>query len=163
MSMSSEKYVTPGDDLGPISKYTAGSGAYVNEGQIRATLCGKIVVDKDENGGDRVNVVTSRSKVADFVINVGDKVLCRVLRTNYNQVYVDILSVGDHMLPLSCKGVVRREDISAKEVDKTVISELFHGGDIIRASVISLGDNKQYYLSTVGDGLGVMMLKATQE
>jgi exosome complex component CSL4 len=51
--------------------------------------------------------------------------------------------------------ILRREDIRAYEKDKVVMNEMVRVGDIVRASVISLGDERSYYISTVGNELGV--------
>jgi exosome complex component CSL4 len=156
-----DSFVAPGDELGNVEKYASGCGTYSKDNIIRASLCGKVVIDVNAEGRQRLNVTTTGSKASDFVVNVGDKVLCRIMKSNYNQAYVEILSVGDNRLPFPSKGVIRREDISEKEVDKIVIHEHFMGGDIVKASVLSLGDSKQYYLSTAEVGLGVIMRKQT--
>jgi exosome complex component CSL4 len=83
------------------------------------------------------------------------------MKSNFNQAYVEILSVGDNRLPFPAKGVIRREDIREKDVDKIVIHEHFMGGDVVKASVLSLGDSKQYYLSTADVALGVIMRTQT--
>lgn len=56
---------------------------------------------------------------------------------------------------LQFAAILRREDIRAYEKDKVVMNEMFRVGDIVRASVISLGDERSYYISTVGNEFGV--------
>jgi exosome complex component CSL4 len=51
--------------------------------------------------------------------------------------------------------ILRREDTRAYEKDKVVMNEMLRVGDIIRASVISLGDERSYYISTAGNEFGV--------
>ena len=149
--------VAPGDTLGSCEQYLVGCGTYERDGVVRSSLFGKVVIDSNESGKSRVNVVSFKTQATDYVANVGDKVLCRVINSNFNQVYVEILSVGDAVLPIVGSGVIRREDISEKDVDKIIIHEHFKSGDIVRASVISLGDSKQYYLSTASASLGLQM------
>lgn len=153
----SAKIVVPGDRVGSADDLICGYGTYSLDGDIRATICGNVVLDHDQEGNTRASVVGKQEKAEDFVINLGDKVLCRVVRTNYNQAFVDILSVADQMLGVTSKGVIRKEDVSAVEIDKVVVQESFRSGDIVRASVLSLGDSKQYYLSTAAAGLGVQL------
>jgi len=43
------------------------------------------------------------------------------------------------------------------EIDKVKIFNSFRPGDIVRAKVISLGDQSNYYLSTASNNLGVVM------
>ena len=169
------KFVVPGDALGSADDYAVGLGVYRSSdgGIIRAALVGRVVVDQisfsDKDSGStsrnpRVINVVNKNTIAldDLVLNVGDKVLCRVVRINVYQAYVDILTVGDQVLHYTAKGLIRREDIRSKEVDQVVVKDFFRGGDIVRAIVISLGDNKHYFLSTsiTGDthsDLGVVL------
>jgi exosome complex component CSL4 len=153
----SAQFVVPGDILGNESEFVCGYGAYSLDGVLRASIIGTVAHDHDQNGNARVSIVGKLNKAEDFVINLGDKVLCRIVRTNYNQAFVDILSVGDQMLSVVSKGVIRKEDVTATDVDKVVVQESFRSGDIVRASVLSLGDSKQYYLSTAAGGLGVQL------
>jgi exosome complex component CSL4 len=43
------------------------------------------------------------------------------------------------------------------EKDKVAMNTSFRVGDIIRASVISLGDERSYYISTAGNEFGVVV------
>jgi len=56
---------------------------------------------------------------------------------------------------LQFAAILRREDSRAYEKDKVVMNEMVRVGDIVRASVISLGDERSYYISTVGNEFGV--------
>jgi len=53
--------------------------------------------------------------------------------------------------------MLRREDIRLTEKDKIVMNDSFRVGDIVRATVISLGDEKNYYISTGGNEFGVVI------
>lgn len=53
------------------------------------------------------------------------------------------------------------QDVRATEKDKVKIADSFRPGDVVRATVISLGDQANYYLSTASNALGVVM--ATSE
>ncbi len=54
------------------------------------------------------------------------------------------------------QGVVRTQDVRTTEKDKVKLADCFRPGDIVRATVISLGDARSYYLSTAGNELGVI-------
>lgn len=153
--------MVPGDVLDSTGEYRIGHGAYrSSDGVMRASLVGKVVVDQSTGGSVNgpadvvnrrmtINVVNKDSiPLDDLVLTVGDKVLCRVIRINAYQAYVDILTVGDQVLQYIAKGLIRREDIRSREVDQVVVRDFFRGGDIVRAVVISLGDSKHYFLST---------------
>ena len=57
---------------------------------------------------------------------------------------------------------IRREDIRATETEKVVASEMFRVGDLVRAAVISLGDQANYYLSTARNEFGVLMARRSE-
>lgn len=58
-------------------------------------------------------------------------------------------------------GIIRTQDVRATERDKVKILSSFRPGDIIRASVISLGDGTNYYLSTAANELGVVFARSS--
>lgn len=60
------------------------------------------------------------------------------------------------------QGQIRREDIRATEKDKIRIEESFRVGDLVRGSVISLGDQSNYYISTDRNELGVVMARSEE-
>jgi len=55
------------------------------------------------------------------------------------------------------RGLVRTQDVRATEKDRVKLAECFRVGDIVRAVVISLGDQGGYYLTTAGNEFGVVM------
>lgn len=155
------KLVCPGDLIGKTSIYAPGIGVYVaNKNEIRASVVGAVTIENfdDNKSKARINVVFQKPHVsADYVLRVGDVVLCQVTRTNYNQAFVDVHCIGDKILPTPIKAVIRREDVREHEIDKVVIQEFFKPMDTVRAAVISLGDNKYYFLSTAKNDLGVVL------
>ena len=128
-----------------------------------------------------------KRKLEDVVIREGDIVTGIVNRITLRYVQVDIIAVGSIDLPdkekeeeskgnvsakefedmvetgllrETCSGIIRKEDIRLTEVDRVVINECFLPGDLISCRVISLGDARQYYLSTAEDNLGVRYAKS---
>lgn len=149
---------SPGDKLGSGNDFVHGDGTYLTEsGIIFASLLGSVVIEDiqvDGNVKSKINVISPFILARQRVITVGDIVICRVIKCNNNQAFVEISRVGDIDLDTSAKAVIHKEDVRLKEIDKVIVSEFFNPGDIVRAAVISLGDNKHYYLSTAADGLG---------
>ncbi|KAL8939872.1 MAG: hypothetical protein Q9216_003123 [Gyalolechia sp. 2 TL-2023] len=112
---------------------------------------------------------------------VGDVVVGRVTRCMMRQVNVAVLVVysagegkdggvssdsgGNEGVVCAdeVQGVVRKEDVRATEKEKVVLGEGFRVGDLVRAVVISLGDQSNYYLSTAKNELGVIMAKSENE
>jgi exosome complex component CSL4 len=161
-SISAGSLVTPGDFLGHSQTFEICGGCYVdNTGAIRATLMGKVVIE-DKDGTRKIGVVSNKQVATEMVIDVGDKVLCRVVRLSMNQANVDILAVGDMILPESAKGIIRREDVRLSEIDKIIMHECFRPGDLVIGGVISLGDSRQYYISTADVDLGVRWARSQE-
>lgn len=156
--------VIPGDVVGDAGSFTAGNGVYISvEGAsgdktvIRASVTGKVIFGQEVNGIKEVSVISPCVCAREYIVEVGDIIVGRVLRTTVNQAFVEILSVGDRLLYFTAKGFIRREDILQAEIDKVVVGTVFKPNDIVRATVISLGDSNNYYLSTASGNLGVVV------
>lgn len=63
---------------------------------------------------------------------------------------------------LRFQATIRKEDVRAVEKDKVVMEDMFRVGDIVRASVISLGDQSSYYCSTAKNEFGVVMARSEE-
>ena len=104
----------------------------------------------------------------------GVKVIARVTRVTPRQAYLSILIVDGQPCGSSLsssgtanhaagegdgtdfQGVVRAQDVRSTDKDRVRIPDSFRPGDIVRATVISLGDARSYYLSTAANHLGVI-------
>lgn len=155
--MVTNTVVTPGTLLASIKEGACGEGAYEKDGNLYASLAGYVVITEN-NDGKLYHVQSLRSgRDCDALISVGSTVLCRVTRIQLNQILLDIFAVNETQeLKVKPKAVIRREDVRLNEVDKVVTSECFRPGDIVRAKVLSLGDARQYYLSTAASEFGVL-------
>ncbi|ORY71203.1 uncharacterized protein BCR38DRAFT_479722 [Pseudomassariella vexata] len=168
----------PGQLLGPSNKYVAGAGTHTHNSNLYSSLLGSITIEHSKASGPakRLNRLTapapsslptisvSRSGISEkreVLPEVGNVVLCRVTRIQPRQATVAILVVGETVLVAEWQGVIRVQDVRATEKDRVKIYESFRPGDIVRAEVISLGDQANYYLSTASNELGVIM--ATSE
>ncbi|CAH0053284.1 unnamed protein product [Clonostachys solani] len=169
----------PGQVLGPITKFAPGSGTHIFQGNVVSSLMGQVSVvapAKAPGPAKRLNKITGvalpKDELATISVvrhgsrrevlpDVGNIVLAQVLRLMPKQAIVMIKQVGDTVLQTEWQGVIRVQDVRATEKDKVKIYECFKPGDIVRAQVISLGDQANYYLSTAQNELGVIM--ATSE
>ncbi|CBF71706.1 exosome non-catalytic core subunit CSL4 [Aspergillus nidulans FGSC A4] len=61
---------------------------------------------------------------------------------------------------LRFQALIRKEDVRAVEKDRVVLDEMFRVGDIVRGTVISLGDQSYYYITTARNDLGVVMARS---
>jgi exosome complex component CSL4 len=163
----------PGRILGPVSKYAAGLGTHVFEGNVVSSLMGHVAVTRPEKApgpAKRLNKITAptaeelatisvtrHGRKREILPDVNNIVLARVVRLMPKQAIVVIQQVGSTVLQTEWQGVIRVQDVRATEKDKVKIYESFKPGDIVRAQVISLGDQANYYLSTASNELGVIM------
>lgn len=165
MEFQEEELVFPGDVIGSGEEFTAGSGTFLCEssGSVKASLLGHLACATSRTAEDTcvkgvVHVIpVAQSRMQDAVIDIGDIVTGRVIRLSSNQAYVTILAVGDTPLRSGQQpsALVRKEDIRLTDTDSLVLHECFRPGDIIEAAVISLGDARQYFLSTALPQCGV--------
>ncbi|EEP80118.1 hypothetical protein UREG_04960 [Uncinocarpus reesii 1704] len=61
------------------------------------------------------------------------------------------------------QALIRKEDVRAVEKDRVVVEESFRVGDIVRAVIVSVGDQVAYYASTAGNELGVVMARSSAD
>ncbi|KAL1881147.1 hypothetical protein VTK73DRAFT_4594 [Phialemonium thermophilum] len=180
MATSTHSVVIPGQFLGPAAKYVPGPGTHIHESALCSSLLGVVHIKqpaKPPGPTKRLNKITpaispaelptisvSRTGVSEkqeVLPEVNNIVLCRVIRITPRQAVVTILVCGDTVLEAEWQGLIRTQDVRATEKDRVKIYESFRPGDIVRAEVISLGDQANYYLSTARNELGVIM--ATSE
>lgn len=169
----------PGRVLGPTTRFLPGPGTHVHAGDVVSSLMGHVsLIQPSQPAGPskRLNKLTAPGASAqalptvsvarhgrrrEVLPDVNNVVLARVLRLMPRQAIVTIQQVGETVLQTEWQGVIRVQDVRATEKDKVKIHESFKPGDIVRAQVISLGDQANYYLSTASNELGVIM--ATSE
>lgn len=164
----------PGDLLGKTADgLEAGQGCYERDGRIFASACGAV---SEESG--RLEVTSAAlSRLRASVLEVGDVVSARVLKITDLQAFVGIFgvvrreflegSLADQAqnsveFGEDVAGVVRRENVREKDIDRVKMADSFRPGDIIRARVVSLGTSRQYFLSTAETDLGVCWAKGAE-
>ncbi|KAF1815440.1 hypothetical protein P152DRAFT_185550 [Eremomyces bilateralis CBS 781.70] len=173
--------VAPGQVLGNPKTEKAGPNTHIQNGQICASVFGLAdhnqAPTQDTNSTpvkttakttDRatVSVTTTTSSINPISPTINSIVLARVTRLTLKQATVSILAISPSDSAASSSlavcttpfnGQIRLQDIRATEKDKVKMLQSFRVGDIVRAIVISLGDQAAYYLSTARNDLGVVM------
>lgn len=61
---------------------------------------------------------------------------------------------------LRFQALIRREDVRAVEKDKVVMDDMFRVGDVVRAVILSVGDQSFYYAGTARNELGVVLARS---
>ena len=177
--------VVPGQVLANTATHSAGAGTHVFESKIYASIFGSTTVTSNKQSTLKPSVSVPRSGNAQSgpktgastsLPLVGSNVLCRIIRVQQRQAIATILlvdpSTSSTISPtllhsastneeLQFQAILRKEDIRAYDKDKIVLNDMYRLGDIVRATVISLGDERSYYISTAGNEYGVIV--ATSE
>lgn len=167
-------FAIPGQVLGKLSTHAPGSGTHVNDDSIHASLAGKVTTTAAPNkaGKPTLSVFSTTILVQETSLPaVGSNILGRILRVQQRQLICSILAVDPAPTSIvsyssntddevQFQAVLRKEDVRAFEKDKVVMNEMFRVGDIIKAIVISLGDEKSYYISTAGNEYGVVIARS---
>lgn len=93
---------------------------------------------------------------------VTSTVLVRITRLGPRFASCEILVVDGAVCREAFVAQIRREDIRATEKDKIRIEESFRVGDLVRGTVISLGDSGNYYVATDRNELGVVLARSEE-
>lgn len=154
--------VTPGQVLGKEAELKAGRGAYVATNTpnktVYASLFGRVslIPPPLDSPDQRPTVEVIGHKAHGAVPEPGSIVIARVTKVMVRMASVDIICVGTKSVKEKFSGIIRQQDVRATEIDKVEMHSCFRPGDIVKASVLSLGDARAYYLSTAKNELGVV-------
>ncbi|KAF7193820.1 Exosome complex component CSL4, partial [Pseudocercospora fuligena] len=155
----------PGQSLGPTSSTNIGEATHIHNNNLCASISGPIHSKPSTSKTQKAPTLSIHRTTGPLLPSIGTKILGRITRTQTRQANISILTIisgsTHHNLNDPLPGTIRQQDIRATEIDKVKVSESFRVGDIVRAVVISLGDERAYYLSTAKNELGVVM--ATSE
>ena len=158
--MSSIPIALPGQLLGPTTADNVGEVTHIHNSQLRASIAGPITSTPSTSKTNKTPTVSITRQSGPLLPEVGTVVLGKITRTNPRQATLSILALGAdgaHVLKEPFPGLIRQQDIRATEIDKVKVGESFRVGDVVRAVVISLGDERSYYLSTAKNNLGVVL------
>ena len=158
--MSLPSIAIPGQVLSASAKAAAGPGTFQasSDSNIIASILGAPTSYKPTTGNKSSKILTiAPSPHSPRLPEINSTVYARVTRIERSQARCSIVVVGESVSPHPLRALLRRQDVRATEKDKVVMVDCFHVGDIIRASVIGLGDQTGYYLGTAGNEFGVVM------
>eukprot|EP00735_Rhodelphis_limneticus_P015439 TRINITY_DN9692_c0_g1::TRINITY_DN9692_c0_g1_i1::g.10152::m.10152 TRINITY_DN9692_c0_g1::TRINITY_DN9692_c0_g1_i1::g.10152 ORF type:complete len:198 (-),score=10.70,sp/Q9Y3B2/EXOS1_HUMAN/47.92/7e-59,EXOSC1/PF10447.4/5.4e-25,ECR1_N/PF14382.1/2e-12,TRAM/PF01938.15/0.052,TRAM/PF01938.15/4.2e+03 TRINITY_DN9692_c0_g1_i1:24-617(-) len=165
--VTENQYVIPGQKICSASESNPGPGTYAQDGSIFASLCGVVEFFREvgvtKEGSSQVlptiRVIHDRKKVT-LVPDSGSIVIAKITRVSTKYASAEILCVDNIPLQQPYSAQIRQQDVRTTEIDKVEIYKCFHPGDLVRAQVISLGDSKNYYLSTARNDLGVVFARS---
>lgn len=165
----------PGQPVRETDRSVGGLKTYTRDEHTLSSLAGQVETEGEISGirgtGNR------KTQSARFVVpSPGATVLGRVTRVNARQANVSILVVdgvpctpgdwsacrftnnaaGEDPTGADFTGVIRSQDVRLTDKDNVKMADCFRPGDIVRATVISLGDARSYFLATTANHLGVV-------
>lgn len=164
--MAQTTTVLPGQSIGPVSANAPGSGTHIQANHLYSSLAGALTATAPSSTSKppKAPTATVTSSAGPLLPEVGTTILGKITRTQPRQANISILALGssgEHTCHDAFPAIIRQQDIRATEIDKVKVAESFRVGDVVRAVVISLGDERSYYLSTARNELGVVL--ATSE
>jgi exosome complex component CSL4 len=162
--MSTPTLTLPGQAIGPSSANNPGPGTHIQSSHLYSSLAGTLTSTPSKQKSSPAPTVSIARPTGPLVPTTGTVVLGRITRTNPRQANLSILALGaagEHTCRDVFPAIIRQQDIRATEIDKVKVAESFRVGDVVRAVVISLGDERSYFASTARNELGVVM--ATSE
>lgn len=150
MNHKENDIVLPGEILCTYEEYIPSDWTYVEEGYIKASIYGKIIID------DKEKTIQIESDNAPEHIKLNDLVICHVTEVKQHKVLVTIKKIigSNRDLITDYKGYVH---ISRATDDYVVsIHNLFKIGDIVEAKVIAVSKSGYVELTTADESLGVI-------
>ncbi|KAK5118915.1 hypothetical protein LTR62_000126 [Meristemomyces frigidus] len=158
--MASGSTVLPGQSLGLLANNNGGPGTHIHGDRVFASVAGIVTSTPSTSKSSKTPTLSITRPSGALLPEVGTTILGKITRTNPRQANISILAIYINGEPLCSEpfpALIRQQDVRATEIDKVKIAESFRVGDVVRAVVISLGDERSYYLSTAKNELGVVM------
>ncbi|KAJ9613544.1 exosome 3'-_5 exonuclease subunit ski4 (Csl4) [Cladophialophora chaetospira] len=172
----------PGQILSTTQHHLPGPGTHIHDNSILASIIGTSLIRPAQSKSSKPTISVPRQATSttntSSLPKVRSHVLCRVTRVRQRELNASILTVvtpsasppsPGSIIPythittedLQFQAILRKEDIRTHADANTTITQSYRVGDIVLAQVISLGDERNYYVSTAGNEFGVVV--ATSE
>lgn len=169
----------PGQLLGSAEKYLPGPGTHIHESQIYASIAGPVSttptpkttttppppllsIQRAPPSTDPGILGPGAGGTGTLLPCVNSTVLATITRLTPRFATCEILVIDNTVCRASFTGQIRREDVRATEKDRVRMDEAFRVGDLVRGTVVSLGDQSSYYVSTSENGFGVVMARSEE-
>lgn len=175
--METEVVCFPGQRICAANDSTiAGLGTYERLGYIFASLAGivetttqdKVKIScfsfislKYHSRSLQNNIISVKALGNKTILPVvGDIVTARVEIVNQRFAKCQIICIGDVLLNRPLRGILRKEDVRATDIDRIEMYKNFRPNDIILAKVIPQIEIHTFSLSTAENELGVVLGKS---
>ena len=145
-----ESIVLPGDKIAVSEELQSGEGTYIKDGEIRASIIGKFIIDRKKMTA-KINPVTN----APLLLRSADEVICEVSQVGEAMVIAKILRVIGTKRQIAGENdaALHVSNISNEYTEST--KSKYRIGDILRAKIIQA--NPVVRLSTKNQSFGVRL------
>lgn len=150
MNHRKDEYVFPGEVLCTYEEYVPSSWTYVEEGYVKASICGKIIVD------DVNKTISVDSDNPPESLKNNDLIIGHITEVKSTKVLVTIKKIvgSKRDLIAAYKGYIHISKANNEYIQ--TMHYLFKIGDIVLARVANLYNNDYVELSTSEDELGII-------
>eukprot|EP00939_MAST-03C_sp_MAST-3C-sp1_P002950 g2950.t1 len=163
------KNVIPGDvlvnNLVDVDKkdesFLCGEGTYRKGDAIVSSRVGTFTFVDGKEGEKRTCSVRRVVAKPNIVPTVGAIITGSIERITPRFAKVTLITANGGLLRGTFSGVIRKHDVRSTDIDGVEMYKCFRPGDIVRASVLSLGDTWSYFLTTATPSLGVVSAKSS--
>lgn len=140
-----------------------GAGIFSRGDYLCASVVGRLVEHKassDTEQGTIVDIQRPQASTPVVYPCIGDLVICKVVKVSLRQAFVDIIQIQGQDVVETFSALIRSSDIRSSDIDAVEIHRCFKPRDIVKARVLSLGDQRAYYLTTAEPELGVVSCRS---
>ena len=150
MNHKENEYVFPGEILCAYEEYIPSDWTYVDDGQVKASIAGRIVID------DVNKTISIISDNAPKSLKKDDLVIGYITEVKSSKALVTIKKIigSDRDLIAGYKGYIHISKATNDYIQ--TLHYLFKIGDIVEAKVANVYSNDYVELTTSGDELGII-------
>lgn len=151
---SFEDFVLPGETVDNTGKRKASFGVYQNGNKQLISSVAGLRVERGSDDKGSLEVVHWKS--GDIIPEVGDIVIAKIIKITQRFAQAEIICINDKPLLHCCIGIIRSQDVRELDTGDVKIWKCYRPGDIVKGSIISLGNQSDFYLSTAAPQFGVI-------
>lgn len=150
MNHKENEYVFPGEILCAYEEYIPSDWTYVDDGQVKASIAGRIVIDEVNKS------ISISSDNAPESLKKDDLIIGYITEVKSSKALVTIKKIigSDRDLIAGYKGYIHISKATSDYIQ--TLHYLFKIGDIVEAKVANVYSNDYVELTTSGDEFGII-------
>lgn len=150
MNLKENDLVLPGEVLCTYEEYIPSEWTYVENGYVKASVKGRIIIDNDEK------TISLSTVNAPTYLKVNDYIIGHITEVKQNKALVTIKMIKDNNREIvtGYKGFIHISKAKADFI--STLHDLFKIGDIVEAKVVNIYGSEYVDLSTSEKDTGVI-------